>query len=127
MVGLGLQHEGEVELKRGLIAAHDEQVRIATGVDAEHGAHAGRILLVQLQSILTADIVVDAGPLHHKAGGVDQQIQRVHPPFEHRPLLVDLGDALAVGMDEMDLRKVERRQIDVVIGRPFAAMHVPRL
>ena len=76
---------------------------------------------------LADDLVVDAGLLHLEAGGVDQHVERVVSAVEDRALRADLGDALAVGVDEMDVRPVERRQVVVVEARPLAHEHVPGL
>ncbi len=46
MIALGLQHVGQVELERGLVAAHDEQVRVALRVDSEQSVDAFAVLVV---------------------------------------------------------------------------------
>ena len=85
------------------------------------------VLVVQLDAALADDLVVDAGLLHLEAGGVDQHVDRVLLAVEDRAVLADLGDALAVRVDEVDVRTVERRQVVVVEARPLAHEHVPRL
>ena len=84
-------------------------------------------LSLQLDAVLADDLVVDAGLLHLEAGGVDQQVELVLLALEDRALRADLGDALAVGVDEVDVGPVERRQVLVVEARPLAHEHVPGL
>ena len=55
-------------------------------VDAEHGAHAVGVFVVQLQAVLAADSIVDAGHLHLEAGGIDQHIDRIVRALEDRAL-----------------------------------------
>src|SRR5215469_15373088 len=83
VVALRLQHEREVELERGLVAAHDEEVRVAVRVHAEQRADAVGVGLVDLAPVLAANFVVDAGLLHLEAGGVDQQVEWVRAALEH--------------------------------------------
>ena len=77
VIALRLQHVGQVELERRLVAAHDEQVGIALRVDPEQGADAIAILVVEVEAVLALDLVVDAGLLHLEAGGVDEQVELV--------------------------------------------------
>ena len=86
-----------------------------------------RYLSFEVDAVLADDLVVDAGLLHLEAGRVDQQVELVLVALEDRALRVDLGDALAVGVDQVDVRAVERRQVVVVEARPLAHEHVPRL
>ena len=76
------------------------------GVHPEQGAHAVGVGLVDLPPVAAADLVVDAGLLHLEAGGVDQQVERIGLALEHRPLRRDLGDALALGVDQMDVGRL---------------------
>ena len=96
-------------------------------MDTNERAHAVAIFVVQLKSILAPDLVVDAGLLHLEAGGVNQHVEFVLFAFEYRPLLTDLGDTLAMGVDEMDVGTVIGRQIIVIEARALAHEHVPRL
>ena len=99
VVALGLEHVGQVELKRRLVAAHDEQVRIALGVDAEQGTDAGAVFVGQVEAVHSPNLVVDAGLLDLKAGGVDEQVKGVLFALKDRSLGCELGDALAMGID----------------------------
>ena len=72
VVALRLQHVRQVELERRLIAAHDEQVGVAMGVDAQYGADSISVLVVQIEVVFAGDPVVDPGLLDFEPRGVDQ-------------------------------------------------------
>ena len=127
MVALHLEHVGDVELKRRLVPGHDEQIGVAVGVDAQQGADTVLVFFVQLEAVATDDLVVDAGFLHLEAGGVDDQVHLVLLAVGDRAQFGDLGDALAVGVHQMDIGLVERGQEFVVEGGPLAHEHVPGL
>ncbi len=65
--------------------------------------------------------------LHLEARGVDEDVELVLFALKQRPLLGDLGDALAFGVDQMDIGPVEDREVLVVEAWAFAHEHVPRL
>lgn len=109
VVALGLQHVGQVELERGLIAAHDEQIGIAMRVNAEQGADAVAVFILQIETVFATDAVVGAGLLHLEAGGVNQQVQLVLLALEQRPVGGDFSDAFASGVDQMHIGAVEGR------------------
>src|ERR1700722_2921171 len=64
VIALGLQHVGQVELKRRVVAAHDEEIRLSRRMDSRPGAYAFAILVVELEAVLAFDLIVDAGLLH---------------------------------------------------------------
>src|SRR5271170_3804630 len=103
MIALRLQHVGQVKLERRLIAAHDEEIRIALRVDSQQRANALFILIVQLQSVLASDLVVDAGLLHLEAGRIDKYVKFVLLALEHWALLRNLRDALTLGVDQVNV------------------------
>ena len=127
VITLGLQHVGEVELKRRLIPAHDEHVRITLGVNAHQRAHTIAILVVQLNAIPANDLVVNACLLHFKTRGVNQYIDLVLFAIKHRAIRGDLGDAFAMRIDEMHIGAVVGGQVLIVKTRPLAHEHVPGL
>src|SRR5581483_6834237 len=127
MVALRLQHLGQVETERRLIAAHDEQVRIAVRMNSQQRADTLGILVVQVEAALTANLIVDPGLLHFEAGCINQQIDRVLFTLENRTARGDLGDTLAVRIDQMNVGPIEGGQIIVVETGPLAHEHVPRL
>ena len=86
VVALGLEDVGQVEIERRLVAAHDEHVREALGVDTEQRPDAVGVLVLQVDAVLAHDAVPGARLLHLEPGGVDQQVQRVHLAVEHRSL-----------------------------------------
>ena len=85
------------------------------------------IFVVQLPTRLADDLVVDAGLLHFEAGRVDEQIELVGLALEHRAVFVDLVDAFALRVNEMNVGPVVGRQVVIVEARPLAHEHVPRL
>src|ERR1700733_9653452 len=120
MIALRLQHVSQVKLERRLVAAHDEEIRIALRVDSQKRANALLILIVQLQSVLAFDLVVYAGLLHLEAGRIDKHVELVLFALEHWALLRNLRDALALGVDQVNVVPVEGRQIVVVEAWPLA-------
>ena len=56
MIALGLQHVREIELKRGLISSHDEEVRKALGVNAKQRANTVGIFVFQIDDIFSPTI-----------------------------------------------------------------------
>src|SRR5581483_1873334 len=127
MVALRLEHVGQIELEGGLVAAHDEQVGVAGGMDAEEGADAVLVLVVEVAASLADDLVVDAGFLDLESGRVDQEIEFELPALEDGAFFIDFGDALAAGIDEVDVGAVEGGQVVIVEARPLAHQHVPWL
>src|ERR1700685_1969034 len=96
-------------------------------MDPQEGADALAVLIVEFEAILALELVVDAGLLHLEAGGIDKDIEFVLFAFENRTLFVDLRDALAMGVDEVDVGAVEGRQVVVMEARALAHEHVPWL
>src|SRR5208283_4789239 len=104
----------------GLVAAHDEKIRVALRVDSKQSADAFAVLVVELDTVLAFDLVVNASLLHLEAGCVNEDVELVLPTLEHGTLLGDLRDALAFGINQVDVGPVEGRQIVVVETRPLA-------
>jgi hypothetical protein len=77
MVALCLQHKRKIELERGLVIAHDEQVRKSVRMDTKHRPNAACIKLVDILAIPTDNLIVQPGLLNLKAGRVDQHIKLV--------------------------------------------------
>src|SRR5260370_5617146 len=109
------------------MAADDEEVWVAIGMDLQERADSRAILIVDLEAVLPANLVIDAGLLNLEAGRVNEHVEFVLIALEHRPLLVDFGDALAVRIDEMDVRPIIGWQIRVIETRALAHEHLPRL
>src|SRR5258705_10373104 len=96
-------------------------------MDSQQGADAFAVLVVELEAIGTFDLIVDAGLLHFEAGGIYNDVQLVLLTFERYSLLIDLGDALALGINQVDVRPVESRQVVVVEAWAVTHEHVPSL
>ena len=62
-----------------------------------------------------------------EAGGENDQIKFIFLAVDDRSCRRDPLDALAVGIDQVHVRKVESRQVLVVEGDAFAVLAVPRL
>ena len=62
-----------------------------------------------------------------EAGGVDDAVELVFLARDHDAVLGDPLDALAVGIDQMRARRVERLQIGVMEARPLAELAIPGL
>ena len=77
VIALGLQHVGQVELEGSLVAAHDEEVRIALRVDPDKGADAVGVFIIEVETQFSLDLVVNARLLHLEARGVDEDVEFV--------------------------------------------------
>ena len=131
-VGAGLgQVVGVVGDQPGSLGgAHLEEVREAVDVHAVQRAHGGVPVLGQRDAV-PAD-GVEPGPAGERrtdleAGGVDDAVEFVVDAADPDARLVDALDTLAVGVDERDVRVVERLQVLVVEARPLAQLSEPRL
>jgi hypothetical protein len=65
------------------------------------------MLVAYFQSVCTLDLVVGAGLLHLEAGSIDEDIDLVLLAVKHGSFFGNLVDALAVSVDQMDVRTVE--------------------
>jgi len=125
VIPLGLQHIGQVELERSLVAAHDEEVGIALRVDADKSANAVSVFIIEVETEFSLDLVVNARLLHLEARCVDEDIEFVLLALEYRPFLGDLRDAFALGVDQVNIGSVEGGEVLVMEARAFAHEHVP--
>ena len=87
VIALGLQHIGQVELKGGLIAAHDEEVGIALRVNPNEGADAIAVFIIEVEAPFSLDLVVDTRLLYLKARGIDENVELVLFALKPRSLL----------------------------------------
>src|SRR5713226_3354897 len=96
-------------------------------MDPHEGADAFAVFIIEVEAMCSLDLVVNARLLHLEARGVDEDVELVLFALKYRPLLGDLSDALASGVDQMDIRPVEGGEVFIVEARALAHKHVPRL
>ena len=114
----------------GLLGRHDEQVREAAGEQTMKSRCTGAPLFRQRQAVTPFDF--ESQPAREvcadfEAGSEDQAIELVFVAIYNHTTLGDPLDALALGVDQTNIRKVERIQIFVVKAWTLAELVVPGL
>ena len=113
--------------ERAVQRAHVQTVREAAVVHAVQRAHAVLPLLGERQPVAAVDLVAGAARevgADLEAGGVDQAVDLVLHAVRDHALLGDALDALALRVDQRDVRAVEGVEILVVEARPLAELAV---
>ena len=96
-------------------------------MNAEQGTDAVVVFLFEIEAIDAFDLVVNASLLHLKTSGIDEEVEFVLLALEYRAFLGDLSDALALGINQMDVGPVIGGQVFIVEARALAHEHIPRL
>jgi len=106
----------EVGTETALHGADHEEIREVLGHDPVEAVRTFRPGLGHRDSATAlrheAETVVGGGDIEPR--GVDQQIDRVLDAVHDRTVLVDEIDTATIGVDEMDVRAIERRKVLVV-------------
>src|SRR6516162_1343231 len=71
-----------------------------------------------------ADAVEGRGAHPLEPGRVDQHVEWIFDPLMDDAAFIDLVYAARSGVNQMDVRQVEGRQVFVMEGRPLAAIRV---
>ena len=118
-----LEKVGEVGCKGGLADLHEEAVRKAPTLHPVQGGHPISPLLREGPPPAAEDLVpgpADVRGPHLEAGGKDHAVDLVLDAGHDQAAFGDAVDTLPVGVDELDVGPVERREVLVVEGRPLA-------
>src|SRR6202034_3870659 len=103
-----------------LRAGDDEQVGEAVAMQAQESSGPFRFPLILQSAAAAAGHHVEGGSAHPlEPGRVDQHVEWIFDALVDDAALVYLADAARRGINQMDVRQVERLQILIMEGRPL--------
>ncbi len=125
-----LQEVHEIGTETGLHDAEHQQVRELRREDAVQRVRTVVPALAEPHTVAARRVEAEPAVLiggDLEAGGENDEIEFIFLAVDDRTCRRDPLDALAVGVDQVHMRKVEGRQVLVVEGDAFAVLAVPRL